>query len=192
MHHLLLPSERNKRCGALHPGPINLRLIPSGDSFRRQPLLQPYVPRGLQAAAAAAAAAAASTRHTAPCFLSYRYRVVSPPVVAPVCQPPLACQGVCVCVCVCLPGLRLSPAGRENPGPCVSPVGRRFWTAFGFCRRADPDRQSDDGRPLLFGRPCRRGLRRLRTVVVCLQRVNVCRVCAPSSAALAYYPRMHA
>lgn len=50
--------------------------------------------------------------------------------------------------------------GKKIRGPCVSPVGRgRFWTFLALSRRADPDRQSDDGRGLSSSvEPCRRCL----------------------------------
>lgn len=79
------------------------------------------------------------TRRVFPFFpFSVPYRTVPPS-----CQPALR-----VGAATAWPGYiyhtrSLSPAGRENPGPCVSPVGRRFWDVVS--RRADPDRQSDDG-----------------------------------------------
>lgn len=177
------PSGAQKRCGALHPDPINLRLISSGDSSRRQPLLQPYVPEACSGSGSGNKLPRHVTRP--PLFFSV------PLPSSPTSSSTRSCQRSSVWPCqgVCVPGLRLSPAGRENPGPLCQPCGETFLDDVCFCRRADPDRQSDDGRPLLFGRPCRRvcvsALSTYSSLVYNF--VNVC-VCSPSSAALAYHP----
>lgn len=94
-------------------------------------------------------AAAASKRHTAP-FLS-----TVPSSCLPVSTAVLGWLAERVCARV--PPLYLSPAGWENPGALCQPCGETFPDVSGWVsRRADPDRQSDDGRPLLFSRPCRR------------------------------------
>jgi hypothetical protein len=94
--------------------------VASGDSFRGQPLFAALRTR-------AHAEASPDTSHGAS-FSSVPYRTV-PPRTA-VCQP--ADVGS-VCQSVGRGTLHrdtLSPAGRENPGPCVSPVGRRFWDVW--------------------------------------------------------------
>lgn len=157
MHHHLLPSERKRRCSALHPSQV----LPMSIDCHQVICFAVSPCCSLTHQRACSKQPRHVTRRLSQYFLPYRLYVCTY-----VCQrSSVGCQSVCV------PGYRLCPAGRANPGPCVSPVGRRFWT-FWFSRRADPDRQSDDGRPLLFGRPCRRDC------------VSTAPLRAPSSAAL--------
>lgn len=133
MHHHLLPSERNRRCSALHPG----QALPTSIDCHQVICFAVSPCCSLTHQRACSKQPRHVTRRLSQYFLPSRL------VCTYVCQrSSVGCQSVCQ-------GTALCPAGRANPGPCVSPVGRRFWT-FWFSRRADPDRQSDDGRPLLF------------------------------------------
>lgn len=128
----------------------------SGDSFRGQPLLQPYAPE-------VSCSRSLDTSHGA--FSQYRA------VFLPACQhSSVGWLAGWQSVCARVPSLHLSPAGWENPGALCQPCGETFLDVFGwFSRRADPDRQSDDGRPLLFSRPCRRVC-----VSICICTLLVC------------------
>lgn len=154
----LFPGRENACGTALRPEPTKRPLsieCPSGGSFRGQPLLLAALCTRAHAEAEAEAEAG-PTCHTAPAFLSTApYRPVWP-----VCQP---AQGPAEPCWACpergrgteydhtnttWTGLHTSHLScREGKsGALCQPCGeQRFWERFLFSRRADPDRQSDDG-----------------------------------------------